>query len=116
MIPRSMLLRQQATIIRTPGAYSDAGEWVPGAANETEMVCVTQPDTGQERDLEQEGARTIGRRIFWFQDGTDVALPSATDGRATDQIRYAGVLFRVIDIQRFRGSHVRVLGAVVEGQ
>ena len=27
MIPRSRLLRQQATIIRTPGSYSDLGKW-----------------------------------------------------------------------------------------
>ena len=116
MIPRSRLLRQQAVIIRTAGSYNDFGEWVEGKPVATVTACVSQPDTGQERDLEQEGARSAGRRVFWFDAGTDVQLASATDGRATDQIRHDGVLYRVIDIQRFQGSHVRVVGARVEGQ
>ena len=115
MIPRSRLLRQQAVIIRTPGNYNDFGEWQEGQPVETEVYCASAPD-GTERDLDEEGARIAGRRVFWFDAGTDVELASASDGRTTDQIRHDGVLYRVIEIQRFQGSHVRVLGSRVEGQ
>ena len=116
MIPRSRLLRQRATIIHTPGSYNDFGEWEPGLPLETEASCASAPDTGQVRDLEEEGARQVGRRVFWFDAGTEVQLASAADGRATDEINHDGLLYRVIDIQRFAGSHVRVIAARVEGQ
>ena len=109
-------MRQEAVIIRTPGDYDAFGEWEPGTPVETEVVCASAPDTGAERNLDEEGARIVGRRVFWFDAGTVVALASESEGHATDQIRHAGVLYRVIDIQRWAGSHVRVVGSRVEGQ
>ena len=89
VIPRSRLLRQTATIVRTAADYNGFGEWVEGQPVETEAACVSQPDTGIERDLEEEGARSVGRRFFWFKDGvTEIQLASASAGHATDQIRY----------------------------
>ena len=114
MIPRSRLLRQEAVIIRLPGDYNEFGEWVEGQPLETPAYCASAPDTGQDRDLAQEGARIAGRRVFWFDAGTDVQL--AAEGHRTDQIRHDGTLYRVIEIQRYRGSHVRVVGSRVEGQ
>lgn len=113
-IPRSRRLQQAVTIIRRPGDYNDFGEWEPGQPVETEATCASQPDTGQERDLDSEGARIEGRRVFWLDPGADIQL--AGDGHTTDQIRHDGTLYRVIEIQRFQGSHVRVVGSRVEGQ
>ena len=115
MIPRSRQLRELALIIRTPGGFSDFGEWEDGnPVVEVEVVCASAPDTGQERDLGEEGARIEGRRVFWFSPGVDVQLSG--DGHTTDQIRHDGVLYRVVDIQRWAGSHIRVVGSRVEGQ
>ena len=57
MIPRSALLRQRATIIRNPGSRSAFGEWVPGTPVEVEVGCVSQPDTGEQRVLDDTGSR-----------------------------------------------------------
>ena len=115
MIPRSQLLRELAVIIRKPGGFSDFGEWEDGNNPvEVEVLCASAPDTGTKRDLEEEGARISGRRVFWFDARTDIQL--AGDGHQTDQIRHDGVLYRVVDIQRWNGSHIRVVGSRVEGQ
>ena len=114
MIPRSALLRQRATIIRNPGARNDFGEWEPGQPQEVEAACVSHPDTGQQRVLDDSGSRTDGRRFWWFPESVDVRL--AGDGHTTDQIRHDGLLYRVVEIQCFQGSHVRVTGARLDGQ
>ena len=114
MIPRSRLLRELAVIIRTPGGFSNFGEWEDGNPVEVEVVCASAPDTGTERDLGEEGARIEARRAFWFSPGTDVQL--AGPGKTTDEIRFAGELFRVIAIERWAGSHVKVVASRVEGQ
>ena len=115
MIPRSALLRQRATIIRNPGARNDFGEWEPGQPQEVEVSCVSQPDTGQVRELDGTGARIEGTRIWWFAESVDVQL--AGDDHSTDTIRDGdGEVYRVVEIQRFRGSHVRVLGSRVDNQ
>ena len=114
MIPRSRLLRDSATIIRTPGARNQFGEWEDAAPVEVAAACVTHPDSGQDRELGEEGSRTEGRRFFWFSEEVDVQL--AGQGQTTDRIRHDGVVYRVIEIQRFKGSHVRVVGSRVEGQ
>lgn len=108
MIPRSALLRQRATIIRNPGARNAFGAWVASTPLEVEAQCVSSPDTGQVRELDGTGARIEGTRIFWFDESQDVQLAAA--GHATDSIRYSGEVFRVVEIQRFARSHVRVLG------
>ena len=109
MIPRSALLRERATIVRNIGQRNDFGEWVPGTPVEVESACVSHPDTGQVRELDGTGARIEGSRLFWFDEAQDVRLAEST--HATDTIRHDGVLYRVVEIQRFAGSHVRVLGA-----
>ena len=108
MIPRSALLRERATIIRNPGARNDFGEWEPGQPVEVSVSCVSSPDTGQVRELDGTGSRIEGTRIFWFDEAIDVQLAAAD--HATDSIRYSGEVFRVVEIQRFARSHVRVLG------
>ena len=114
MIPRSALLRERATIVRNPGARNDFGEWEPGQPQEVEAACVSHPDTGQQRVLDDSGSRTEGRRFWWFPESVDVRL--AGDGHTTDTIRHDGLLYRVIEIQRFARSHVRVTGSLVDGQ
>ena len=112
MIPISRRFRQQATIIRTLGSYNEFGEWQAGLPLETEAASASAPDTGQERDLGEEGSRIEGRRVFWFSPGVDVQLSG--DGHTTDQIRHDGVLYRVVEVQHWRGSHVRVVGSRVD--
>ena len=115
MIPRSRVLRELAVIIRTPGGFSDFGEWEDGnPVVEVEVVCASAPDTGQERDLGEEGARIEGRRFFWFLPQVDVRL--AGDGHTTDNIKHDGVLYRVVEVERWHGSHVRVVGSRVDNQ
>ena len=114
MIPISRRFRQQATIIRTPGDYDQFGEWQAAQPVEVAATCASQPDTGTERDLGEAGARQVGRRVFWFGDGADIQLGS--NGHESDRIRHDGVLYRVVEVQHWRGSHVRAVGSRVEGQ
>ena len=88
-IPRSRILRELAVIIRTPGGFSSFGEWEGGNPVEVEVVCASHPDTGQDRELGEEGSRTEGRRFFWFSEEVDVQL--AGPGQTTDRIRHDGV-------------------------
>ena len=108
MIPRSALLRERATIVRNPGARNDFGEWERGQPQEVEAACVSQPDTGQQRVLDDSGSRTEGRRFWWFPESVDVRL--AGDGHTTDTIRHDGALYRVVQIEKWRGSHIKVVG------
>ena len=108
MIPRSALLRQRATIIRNPGARNDFGEWERGQSVEVEAACVSHPDTGQQRVLDDSGSRTEGRRFWWFPESVDVRL--AGDGHTTDTIRHDGLLYRVVQVDRYPRSHVKVVG------
>ena len=115
MIPRSALLRQTATIIRNFGQRNAFGEWEPGTPVEVEVGCVSQPDTGQQRVLDDSGSRTEGRRFWWFPESVDMRL--AGDGHTTDTIRHGdGEVYRVVEIQRWQGSHVRVVGSRVDNQ
>ena len=114
MIPRSALLREKAIIIRNSGARNAFGEWEPGTPQEVEVNCVSQPDSGQQRVLEDDGARTVGRRFFYFRASVDVQLSGP--GQTTDTIRHDGLLYRVVGIDRWRGSHIKVTGSLVDGQ
>ena len=114
MIPRSALLRERATIVRNPGARNDFGEWEPGQPVEVEVSCMSAPDTGELRELDGTGSRTEGTRLWWFAESVDVQL--ARPDHTTDTIRHDGTVYRVVEIQRFRGSHVRVVGSLVDGQ
>ena len=73
---------------------------------------MSAPDNGAERELQEGGSRTEGRRFFWFSPAVDIRL--AGQGQTTDQIRHDGVLFRVIEIQKWANSHVRVVGSRVD--
>ena len=108
MIPRSALLRQRAVVIRTAGQFNEFGEWEPGTPVEVEIGCVSQPDTRQQRVLDDSGSRTEGRRFWWFPESVDVRL--AGDGHTTDTIRYHGLLYRVVQVDRYPRSHVKVVG------
>ena len=114
MIPRSALLRQRATIIRNPGSRSDFGEWVRGVPVEVEAACVSQPEAGEVRTLDDTGSRSEGTRLWWFGETVDVQL--AGDGHTTDTIRHDGLLYRVVEIERWPGSHVKVTASLVDGQ
>ena len=105
----SRLLKDRATVIRTPGARNQFGEWEPGQPVETEAACMSQPDTGRGRVLDPEGARTEARRFFWLPESVDVRL--AGEGHTTDLLRYDGEVYRVVEIQRWQRSHVRVVGS-----
>ena len=110
MIPISRRFRQQATIIRTLGSYNEFGEWQAGLPLETEAACASAPDTGQERDLGEEGARIDGpAAVLVLPQGLTVQLSG--DGHTTDQIKHDGVLYRVVEVQHWRGSHARVVGS-----
>ena len=61
--------------------------------------------------LDPEGARTTARRFFWFSESVDVRLSGP--GQTTDTIRHRGQVYRVVEIQRWQGSHVRVVGSQV---
>ena len=101
------LMRERATIIRNVGQRNDFGEWVAGQPVEVEVRCTSQPDTGRDRVLDPEGARTTARRFFWFTAQADVRL--AGQGQTTDLLRYRGEVFRVIEIARW-DSHLRGAG------
>ena len=108
MIPRSALLRERATIVRNPGARNDFGEWEPGQPVEVSVSCVSSPDTGELRELDGTGSRIEGTRIWWFGDSVDVRL--AGPGHTTTTIRHDGALYRVVQIEKWRGSHIKVVG------
>ena len=110
----SRLLKDRATVIRNRGRRNQFGEWVASSPVEVEARCATQPDTGKDRVLDPEGSRTTARRFFWFLDTVDVRL--AGQGQTTDLLRYAGHVYRVIEIQRWQGSHVRAGGVLVDPQ
>ena len=110
----SRLLRDRATVIRTPGGRNQFGEWVASSPVEVEARCTSQPDTGRDRVLDADGARITARRLWWFPDSVDVRLSG--EGQTTDTIRHDGLLYRVIEIQKWPDSHLRVLGVLVDPQ
>ena len=115
----SRLLRDRATVIRNPGDRNDFGEWVAGEPVEVEARCTSQPESGRDRVLDPEGARVTARRLFWFLESVDIRLAGAGQsgaGQTTDLIRHGGLLYRVIEIERWKGSHIKVVGSLVDLQ
>lgn len=108
------LMKKRAVIIRTPGARNQFGEWVPGVPVEVEARCASQPNTGKDRVLEGEGSRITASRFWWFGPGTDISI--GADSHTADLLRYGGEVFRVIEIQKWPDSHLRVVGVLVDPQ
>ena len=114
MIPRSALLREKAVVLRTVGQFNEFGEWEAGQPSETVVDCVSSPDTGAERVLDQTGESRQGRRYFWLRTTVDISIGKGGTGANTaDRIRYpvgpSGEMFRVIELARFPKSHIRAL-------
>ena len=110
----SRLLRDRAVVIRTKGDRNEFGEWEAGQPVEVEERCTSQPDTGRDRVLEEEGARVTAKRFFWFREAVDIRLSGAN--QTTDEIRHDGLVYRVIEVQRWRGSHIRVAAVLIDPQ
>lgn len=108
MIPRSALLRQRAVLIRTAGQFNQFGEWIKAQPVEREVICTSAPDTGAERILDSTGERREGLRYFWLGPEIDISIGGSD--HTADLVRYAGDLFRVIELERYPRSHIRATG------
>ena len=72
-----------------------------------------EPASGRDRVLDPDGARITSRRWFWFGPGTDISI--GADSHTADLLRYRGEVFRVIEVERWPESHLRIVGVLVDG-
>lgn len=94
---RSSNLTEAAVIVSlASGDRNEHGEWVPGAKTETQILVVTAPVTGEDRDQLPEGLRLSEARKFWTREAAASVRPGATDG---DLVRYPatnGTEYRIV--------------------
>ncbi|MCY3553735.1 MAG: hypothetical protein OXH56_00290 [Gemmatimonadetes bacterium] len=94
---RSSYLTEAAVIVKTAdGDRNEHGEWVPGAETETQILVVTAPVTGEDREQLPEGLRLSEARKFWTLESSDAVREGEADG---DVVRYPaenGTEYRVI--------------------
>lgn len=85
---------------RSEGSRNTYGEWVPGTETTTDIVVVTEPMSGQDRQQMEEGLREADARSFYTQAAASAIQAGVSGG---DIIEYDSTTWQVVRIRDWGG-------------
>ena len=92
---------ESATILRqATGDYDSEGIWQPGAESQIPTDVATAPaNLGQAREIEVDGVRRTGERMFWCA----VRLYAARTGSTGDRLVWGESVWQLIHVAEWGG-------------
>ena len=89
-----------------PGRRDDAGEWIPGGIEETELAASVQPVATEDVDAAS-GDRLLERLVVYVPGAGELA--AAFDAAEADRVAVDGLEY-VVEVSRsWPGSHTRAV-------
>ena len=90
-----------AQIIRqAQGDRNEHGEWVPGSETPFDIMVISEPLTGQDRELLEEGIRDAEGRRFLTLAQASAIRAGVADG---DRLVYGGTTYQAIRVDDWGG-------------